>query len=309
MTVAESFLHPALFYRDEQEYLAGTVPFVLDGLAAGDPVAVAVPPSNLTVLRHALRDAADRVRLLDMTHVGRNPGRIIPGVLRAFADAWPDRHVRIIGEPIWAERSPAEYPACAQHEALINHAFTGRRVTILCPYDTTRLSAATLADARRTHPVLWDAEGERASGSYAPDDVITDYNRPLPPPDGAVVRTVRNGRQLPWLRREVTRDARAAGLPDSRVEDLLLALTELVTNSIEHAGSTATVTVGTRQGHLVCQVTDTGCLSDPLAGRRTRTADQERGRGLLLVNHVADLVRVHTVEGRTTIEISFRLGD
>jgi hypothetical protein len=40
---AEPFTHPALFYRGADEYLAGTIPFVRTGLAAGEPVAVAVP--------------------------------------------------------------------------------------------------------------------------------------------------------------------------------------------------------------------------------------------------------------------------
>ena len=102
LTGADPFDHPALFYRDEQEYLAGTLPFITEGLAAGTPVAVAVPTANLALLRDELGRDAERVRLLDMTEVGRNPGRIIPGVLRAFADAHPGRHVRIIGEHLWA---------------------------------------------------------------------------------------------------------------------------------------------------------------------------------------------------------------
>jgi hypothetical protein len=116
----ESFSHPALFYRDSQEYLEGTVPFIREGTASGHPVAVAVPGPNLDLLRAELGGKARRVRLLNMTSAGRNPGRIIPGVLRAFADKYPGKHVRIVGEPIWAERSPTEYPACVclQHEAL-----------------------------------------------------------------------------------------------------------------------------------------------------------------------------------------------
>ncbi|MCO1580514.1 MEDS domain-containing protein [Crossiella sp. SN42] len=58
--------------------------------------------------------------------------------------------MRIIGEPIWADRSEAEYPACAQHEALINAASTGRDLTIRCPYDTSRLTTEVLEDARAT---------------------------------------------------------------------------------------------------------------------------------------------------------------
>ena len=42
MTTAtpERFVHPALFYRNTDEYLAGTVGFVNAGLAAGEPVLV-----------------------------------------------------------------------------------------------------------------------------------------------------------------------------------------------------------------------------------------------------------------------------
>jgi len=170
---AERFVHPALFYRDTKEYLAGTVPFLLDGLAKGEPVAVAVPAGNLELLRAELGDRVADVHCLDMEQAGRNPGRIIPRVLRAFADSHSgaDR-VRIIGEPVWPGRSDAEYPACVQHEALINLAFAGRDVTILCPYDAGRLDDAVLADAHATHPVVVDGGRERASTSYAPDRVV-----------------------------------------------------------------------------------------------------------------------------------------
>ena len=156
MTAAvDPFVHPALFYADEQEYLAGTVPFIREGLEAGEPAAVAVPGENLRLIQDALGDAGGAVRFLDMREAGRNPGRIIPGVLRAFADAQPaGTRVRIIGEPIWAGRTPTEYPACVQHEALINAAFQGRTATILCPYDILRLDPQVIADAHATHPTL-----------------------------------------------------------------------------------------------------------------------------------------------------------
>src|SRR5690348_4935569 len=130
-----TFSHPALLYQGPWEYLAGTLPFIRDGLAAGEAVAVAVPGPRLELLRARLGEAAGRVRLLDMPGVGRHPGRIMVEVLRAAVDAHPGERVRIIGEPIWAGRTEAEYPACVQHEALINMAFAGRRTTIMCPYD------------------------------------------------------------------------------------------------------------------------------------------------------------------------------
>jgi anti-sigma regulatory factor (Ser/Thr protein kinase) len=305
--ITNPFAHPAFFYRGHAEYLSGTVPFITEGLAAGEPVAVAVPSRQLDVLRAALGPAVRDVRLLDMTVVGRNPGRIIPGVLRAFADAHPDSHVRIIGEPIWPERSAAEYPACAQHEALINDAFTGRRVTILCPYDAAHLDDHVLADAARTHPVLVDDNGTHHSRCFAPAEVVTDYNTPLPPPSHARTVTV-TITGLPDLRRTVATFGHRRGLSTNRTQDLVLAATELATNSIEHALSTATVLLGGTGNDVVCQVRDTGHIADPLAGRRPATINQHRGRGLLIVNQLADLVRVHTTATGTTVEIHFTAG-
>ena len=45
---------------------------------------------------------------------------------------------------------------------------------------------------------------------------------------------------------------------------------------------------------------------DPLAGRRPAIPTQLNGRGLLVVNHLADLVRTHTRPGQTTIRAYFR---
>ena len=42
--------HPALFYRGEQEYLAGTMPFIRQGVEEGAPVLVAVAGRNLEAL-------------------------------------------------------------------------------------------------------------------------------------------------------------------------------------------------------------------------------------------------------------------
>ena len=308
-SAVEPFVHPALFYRGEAEYLAGTVPFVRDGLAAGEPVAVAVPGPNLELLRAELGADAERVRLLDMTQAGRNPGRIIPWVLRAFADANSDRPVRIIGEPIWPARSEWEYPACAQHEALINMAFTGRDVTILCPYDADRLAPEVLADAEVTHPVLIDGTGQRDSAVYAPERIVATYNVPLPEPtEPAPVFEVTAATpvEITEVRRLARHHAARAGLPADRVVDVELVVTELVTNSVEHGGGAGIVRLWTANGHLVCEVRDRGTLGDPLAGRRPPRPDNPRGRGLLLVNQIADLIRMHTGTDGTAIRAHFQ---
>ncbi|MFS4095169.1 anti-sigma factor RsbA family regulatory protein [Streptomyces sp. AF1A] len=303
----EPFVHPALFYGDTQQYLAGTIPFVRAALAAGEPVAVAVPGENLRLIRGELGADGDGVRFVDMRVAGRNPGRIIPGVLRAFADAQPPgRRVRIVGEPVWADRSPAEYPACAQHEALINAAFQGQEVSILCPYDTARLDERVLADAHATHPVvIADGSAEtRPSRTYDPDGVVARYNEPLPPAPGngpGVLAVAFDEETLSAVRHLAAEHAAGLGLAGMALENLALITAELTTNSVIHGGGTGTLTVWPEDGRVLCEVRDKGRLTDPLAGRRPASRDQRGGRGLLLVNLVADLVRTHTGPEGTTI--------
>ena len=297
------FVHPALFYRDEREYLEATVPFVREGLAAGEAVAVAVPGERLRLVRDALGADADTVRLLDMREAGRNPGRIIPGVLRAFADTGaPGRRVRIIGEPVWAGRSAAEYPACVQHEALINAAFRGRAVTILCPYDAVRLPAYMLADAYATHPTVIPA-GPRQR-SYDPDAAVARYNEPLPPVGDAMTFPFA-AESLPTARHAASDEGRRLGLTGVTLDDFALATAELTTNSVLHGGGSGVLRVWADGGHVLCEVRDGGRMTDPLAGRRPASRDQRGGRGLLMVHLIADLVRVHTGDDGTTIRCWF----
>jgi anti-sigma regulatory factor (Ser/Thr protein kinase) len=301
---ADSFAHPALFYRGDREYLAATTAFVYAGLAAGEPVAVAVPSGNLALIRSALGDDASKVRLFDMARDGRNPGRIIPAVLRDFADRHPGRHVRIIGEPIWPGRAAAAYPACAQHEALINMSFAGRLVTILCPYDAAGLPAEVLREVARTHPLLRDGMKEWASDAYAPEQVIEACNRPLEEP-GTYLSLHFDRTNLSAVRLLAARAAAALGFRGHRLDDIRLVVAELGANSLKHGGGSGTIRVWDDDGVLVCEVADTGHITDPLAGRRPVDPSIPGSRGLLIVNLLSDLVRVHTRAGGTVIRVFF----
>ncbi|MET8653997.1 sensor histidine kinase [Nocardia aurea] len=305
MTVTETdatreFSHPALFYDGDDEYLAVLVPFIREGLALGEPVAVAVPDANLRLLRAALGDSAEEVTWIDMEQAGRNPGRIIATVLRVFADEHPDTHVRIIGEPIWAGRTELEYPACAQHEALINPAFAGRDVTIVCPYDLAALGAEVIADAHATHPTLWQGDHRTASPDYDPDTVIERHNRPIPTPQGAAELTVAEFSDMGTARRWAAEHGKRLGFDDARLGDLELIVTELATNSLCHGKGPSTVRLWTDGDHLVCEVHDFGRFDDALAGRRPPRAGVIGGRGLLLVHRLCELVRTHAAPDGTT---------
>ncbi|MFE9748873.1 anti-sigma factor RsbA family regulatory protein [Saccharothrix saharensis] len=299
------FVHEALLYRDDEQYLAGTVPFVRDGLAAGEPVLVAVPQRGIDLLRSALGRQAEQVEFLDMRRAGRNPGRIIPGVLAAFTDnnAATGR-VRIVGEPVWPERTALEYPACVQHEALINTAFEDRPAWILCPYDAANLTPEAVRDAESTHPVVVEGRRRRPSAGYRePFLVAEEFNRPLPapPPDALTRRFDLDG--LGATRRLVAGFAADVGLTADQVEDLVLAVNELTTNSVVHGGGFGTLLLWREGDAVVCEVRDAGRLASPMVGRRNPGVSPRGGYGVMLVNLLCDLVRVHTREGGTSIRV------
>jgi anti-sigma regulatory factor (Ser/Thr protein kinase) len=301
------FEHPAFFYSSSSEYLEGTVPFLEAALSADEPAAAAVPGHNLEALRGALGSSAEKVMLIDMADVGANPGRIIPGVLRSFIDAHKGHRVRIIGEPIWPGRSELEYPACVQHEALLNLAFNGRPVTKLCPYDTQGLSARAIEDARATHPLVIDSTGRHLSEEYDPGRILTDYNRPLAPAPKRAIERVADQDTLDNARWFVTSYGRSMGLSGAQLIDLEIVITELLTNSIVHGGGTGVFRIWTEETRLVCEVSDSGHITDPLAGRLPFDESQPYGRGLVLVNQIVDLLLLHTSPKGTTVRVYLRL--
>lgn len=302
--------HDAFFYLDAAGYRAGLLDFVRRGLERDEPVLVAVPEPNLGFLRTGLDPAEiDQVRTADMAVAGRNPGRIIGNVLTAFVAQHRGRRVRIVGEPIWPGRTDTEYPACAEHEALINVALADAPAYILCPYDVSGLAPDVLNDAARTHPVLANGPDRWRSPAYAdPVAVAASFDRPLsPPPPDADVLVVMAGTGPGAARRVVHDFAQHAGMAAERVADLRRIVYELTVNTIMHSGGAGLLTVWQDEQEIVAQLQDGGRITDPLAGRRP-PAPPDVGHGLFLVHQLADLVRVHRGSDGTTVRVHMGLG-
>jgi anti-sigma regulatory factor (Ser/Thr protein kinase) len=300
--------HTAFLYRTQRAYLDSLLPLISEAVTADKAVLVAVPAPNLTMLADGLGPLAADVVMTDMTEVGRNPSRILGEVLSRFVDKHQGEPVRIIDEPMWPSRSELEYPACVQHEVLLNRAFTGRDVTVICPYPVAQLDPEVIADARRTHPQLWqDGAFEHDNAAYAPDAMLARYNQPLASDATAVRYTARKLGDLGGARAFANTYAQWFGLPTDQAADLQLIASELATASLAQAGRTCRLALWRTDGHVVCEARDDGHPDDPLAGRRPYTSDNERGRGLYVVNAVADLVRTHTTADETTIHAYLRL--
>ena len=291
-----TFRHEALLYDGEVGFLTGTLPFIREGVAAGEPVLVVVSAAKIGLLRAALGGDADRVAFADMADVGANPARIIPAWRDFVAVTDGGRHARGIGEPIWAERTPAELVECQRHEALLNLAFAGVPAWwLLCPYDTGALGPDVLEEAERSHPYLSERGAARESAGYRGlEQVAEPFAAPLPDPSSRPAELGFGSGSLAGLRELVSRQAAAAGLDPSRTADLVLAVDEVATNSLRHGGGRGTLRVWREDGALVCEVRDAGRLQDPMAGRERPTPERDGGRGLWMVNQLCDLVQLRS---------------
>ena len=172
-TSGRQFRHEALFYEGASEFLAGTVPFLRAGLAADEPILVALDERKIRLLRDELGADADRVRFVDMAALGRNPACIIPAWRDFVADRQDGSPIRGIGEPVWRGRSEAELSECDHHESLLNLAFADAAdFTLLCPYDVEGLDPDVLEAARRNHPLV------TAGGETTPSAPISARRQP-----------------------------------------------------------------------------------------------------------------------------------
>jgi anti-sigma regulatory factor (Ser/Thr protein kinase) len=299
--------HIAMFYRGDADYVDGVASFIRDGLAAQLPVLVAVPPAALDRLRSALAGERGDLSFTDMSELGRNPARIIPA-FRQFTDRHPGGSA-FVGEPIWAGRTAAEVAEATRHEDLINAAFADVRATILCPYDAGSLDRRVLEDAEATHPMILAGRAGRPSPCYRSGAVAAEIaaRRPWPPPACAAVLEF-DSRRLPTVRELTRAECSAAGLTGIRVLDAVIAVNEAASNTITHAGSHGTLSIWRERGELVCDVTDTGHIADPLAGRRPAPPGAPGGHGLRLISEVCDLVEVRSGAWGTSVRMHLKTG-
>jgi len=299
-----SYQHEASFYRDDKDFLAGTVPFVQNAVALGQPIMIALIKPRMRLLQAALGPTGGEVRFVEMGELGANPSRIIPAWLD-FIQQTPGQPVRGIGEPQWPGRRPEEVVECQLHEALLNVAIDPDiPLWLRCPYDATGLPEPIARAALETHPAVVEAGRYRGSTSYGGLHTVDSiYRSELPPapPDCATVTF--GGSDLSAVRAQVSNSARAAGLDNDRSRSVTCAVAEIAANSVRHGGGAGELRTWTRPDALVCQINDRGELVSPMVGRRTPAPDEEDNRGLWLANQISDLVQIRSTPAGSTARV------
>jgi anti-sigma regulatory factor (Ser/Thr protein kinase) len=304
------FRHEALFYNGEDAFLRATLAFIAQALDAGEPVLVAVREERAGALKRGLAAAAGQVRFVDLRELGRNPARVIAAwreLLLEYVDC--ERSLRAVGETVWPGRSEAELDECQRHESLLNLAFAyGPTWSLLCPYDISELDPQQVSAARETHPALMHEGVSQRSDAYLPlhrAHGALAGALPEPPPEHEELSFTFRG--LGAVRSVVSKRAQQAGLASEPREDLVLAVNELVTNSVQYGGGGGTLRMWSEPDELVCDVRDRGYIDDPLVGRIAPPLDQHGGRGLWLVNHLCDLVQIRSTPNGTVVRVRMRI--
>jgi anti-sigma regulatory factor (Ser/Thr protein kinase) len=299
--------HDALLYDSTDDYVGAITSFVQAGLAGGEPVLVGVPFPKTRVLRH-LVGASRQVSFVDMADVGRNPARIIPAV-RSFVHAQGGRPTRFVGEPTWPGQSPAEVREVILHEALFGRATAGTPLMSLCPYDTAMLEPYVIAAAERVHSHVVEKGERRPSSTYNPDVGAALFATPLPPPPSGRTKKFVFDHDLVQLRQFVEGGATRAGLDGTRLQDLVLAVSEVATNSVVHAGAPGVIRFwhDREAMEVVCDLIDSGKIDEPLVGRHGAYPLAREGWGLWMVNQVCDLVELRSSDWGTNVRLHVSL--
>jgi anti-sigma regulatory factor (Ser/Thr protein kinase) len=112
---------------------------------------------------------------------------------------------------------------------------------------------------------------------------------------------------LSEVRALAEKQARVAGLPDDRVIDFVIAVSEVAGNTVRHAKSPGSIEIWSDHDEIICEIRDDGVIADPLVGSLPPSPDANGGHGLWLVHQVCDWVDLKSGKDGTVIRMHFSL--
>ncbi|MGC5050983.1 anti-sigma factor RsbA family regulatory protein [Micromonospora sp. DT48] len=287
------YFHEALCYASEEELLAVVVPFLVGGVAAGEPTFVALGERTGNLVRAAL-PADTKVEFLSGGDVYGRPTAAIRMYRHLLADLVADgaTQIRIIGEVPAFGLGPT-WDWWGRYESAINRAYDDWPLWSMCAYDTRTTAPGVLADVAATHPHFAATDGRHLpSAGYVPPETFLRRARPvLPDP-------IQADPPLVELRDPTAAQARAAvhrvgqgRLRDDEFDDFVVAVSETVTNGLRHGLPPVRLRVWVGTDRIVATVSDGGTgPDDPYAGLLPSAAGEPGGLGLWITyqscNHV-----------------------
>jgi anti-sigma regulatory factor (Ser/Thr protein kinase) len=296
----DPFRHEALPYAGRAQFVAACVEVVRDGLEQDERLILLAAGEKIDEVRHELGGDADDVTFVAIDEHGRNPSRITT-MLHSFQAAGDGRHSIGVNESVFTGRSPAAHLEAQFSEVVLNDpSLRTWPLSVVCLYDTEQLDQPALHAMQQSHAVI---RGQPTNASYVPDLAAAMHSAMLDPPPVTATRLVVHPTGLTEMRAFVRSAAAEVRLPADRAEDLVLAVNEIVTNSLRHGGGRAMLALWFEPGSIICEVADSGHITDPLVGRLAPPPGATSGRGLWLANHLCDLVQLRSSAAGTVVRM------
>jgi anti-sigma regulatory factor (Ser/Thr protein kinase) len=312
--LARHATHGAAVVGSEAELLAAALPFLDEGLRAGDLVALTCPPDTVTLLCRELGEQASSVASDPrMSLLGSRAPDALTMCSRYLERAvgQGSGRLRVVAEVDFGSE-PADWREGQRFESVYNRLMAGAPVSAMCLYDCRRLPDPVIASAEATHPQLvggttWTPNGRfQDPGTYVP-------SLPLPrePAEaGEPVFSVDDAPTLAGLRHQLGAVI-ASLVPDREQQgDLHLAASEIAANAFRHGVRPVSARVWAEGDRLVCLISDRGTsYSDPFSGfAPAHGLDLSRGgMGLWLARKLWDHVDVLPASTGLTVRLSTRI--
>ncbi len=121
------------------------------------------------------------------------------------------------------------------------------------------------------------------------------------PPAGSAEMTYDRAGDLAVVREFVRVEAARLGLPAHRAELLIIAVSELATNTLQHTSGGGRVRMWAEPDLLVCEVLDHGPMR--ALHHAMPAAESPRGRGLAIVERLCDEVTISTGPDGTRVRL------
>jgi anti-sigma regulatory factor (Ser/Thr protein kinase) len=259
--------HEVGFYRSDDEFRALIVPFVEEGVAAGQPVILGYDDRKASLLRSWLGDPG-AVTFLAGHGLYATPARTIDSYWRMFNDltAAGATQIRIAGD-VPHEGNGGRFAGWDRYESAINTVWNQFPIWSRCLYDAATAAPRVLDIAARTHPRIVLPSGQyQTSRRYQEAAGF----QPLPPDPDPLERSVPaielSDPSVAQIRRAVT-SIGAGQVPGPTLEDLEIGASEAVSNARRHGRPPVTARIWAAPGRILVHVHDTGPgPGDPLAG-------------------------------------------
>ncbi len=302
---ARGYDHAAVHYDGDEELLAVAVPFLEGGLAAGEPTLVSMEPDRAELLRGALPPSA-RVEYLSTRDLYARPAAAIKSYRELMARfvAGGAAGIRIFGE-IPPAAIDTSWDWWARYESAVNHAYDEFPLRSMCAYDTRTPPRHVLDDVARTHPFVATPGGHHPNTGYVDPLSFLAGPRPMTPlPIELTPPLAELADPRPADARRAVMAIAPVDLPAAEVDDLVLAVSEIVDNALRHGRPPVRVRIWAAPGQVVVSVHDAGeGPADPFAGLLP-AARSIGGRGLWIAHQICSQVTLHRDETGFTARLT-----